>query len=151
MDYTAPEFIVPVYFVLGFVYWLLARGIISAITWQIAGRPTSPLQTITVVLVWPVSLVILIFAILHGLFVNRKLLKHSILGYWPVIAHAGNILWHWRRTRPTFEKALDHLKVAGLDAEARIEIAMIDQHMAELEHCLIHQYGVKLKGEPTSE
>lgn len=151
MDYYAPEFVIPCYFVLGLVYWFLARGLISAITWQMAGRPITLLQSLTVVLIWPVSLVILLFAVGHGLFVNRKLLKHTLLGYWPVIAHGGNVLWHWRAARPKLLKALDHLKVVGLDAEARIEITMIDMHMAELEHCLVHQYGVKLKGEPTSE
>lgn len=82
-------------------------------------------------------------------------LKHQVLGYWPVLAHAANIVQHWQSVRDRVKQALEaqgrktvpwlgpkpsEAKVKELDElMGDADFYLVDSHIEELAHALYLQ------------
>ncbi len=82
-------------------------------------------------------------------------LKHSVLGYWPVLAHAANIVAHWQSVRERVKhelgknpRPMQWVGAEPLSEDKAREIAekmgdpdffLVDSHIEELAHALYLQ------------
>lgn len=125
------------YLLLGFLYGLRAVSRLKRSLNHMAektGLPPELLKSRAVVLpVLAVCTFLWVPEILTVLWKRRKQIRHSLLGYWPVIASSANLIAHWNARRQELHDAL------GCEL-----FGFIDTHMDETAYYLEKQ-GVDVR------